>query len=219
MQPGDLLLAFFAYEAPIDGFDAQLTGGSPAWQLLTSRFTTAGEEFGFDGLVASGIWWKQASDDDEWTVASEDNDFFSVMSVIAITDALLEAPEYRVSADQTSTSTSLRSISSPAGPPPAIGDLELRWVAGDNYNEEANRSWSGPSGASEVADLSDGYLTAQLTQQAITDPVSSSRTHTVSAGVYAAHGFTLRIRPAPVPVLARPVQLSGAAAVHRATSW
>ncbi|MEU4511767.1 hypothetical protein AB0G05_19925 [Nonomuraea wenchangensis] len=219
-QPGDLLLAFVSYESGT--FDAELTGGTPEWQLLTSKFTTAGGVSDIKGLLATGIWWKPAAAaDSSWALdLGEIDGTYMVSAVVAVTDALLTAPQFTVSADQTASTNQLTTVTSPAGPSPAIGDLELRWVAGDNYPTSQNlREWNAPAQTSEVVDLNGSYVTGTLTSQTLTAASSPSRNHTLSnGGVFAAHGFTLRIRSAAVLAPGAAV-LAPAAAAQRAASW
>ncbi|WP_433444566.1 hypothetical protein [Nonomuraea sp. CA-141351] len=216
-QAGDLLLAFLSYESL--SWTATLTGGTPEWEPLTSKVTSSGTGSSTLGVLASGIWWKPATaGETSWTLGGgpEVDGAYMAMAVVTVADALLEAPQFAVSADQTSTvsGTMLTSITSPAGPTPALGDMELRWVGGDNYPTSASRAWTAPGVTTEVADLSADYVAAQLTRQNTAS--TAARAHTVSPGVYAAHGFTLRIRPAAV---ATATVLSPVAAVHRAAHW
>lgn len=215
-QAGDLLLAFLSAEATI--FDFTLTGGTPEWEPLTSKTTVSSNGSSTLGVISSGVWWKPAGNGEtNWTLDGGGTlPDYMAMAVVAITDALLEAPLFTVSGDQASTTTTLTAVNSPAGPIPAIGDLELRWVGGDNYSTSVMRQWTEPSLTSEVADLSASYVAMQLTRQNITGASSVARAHNVSGGVYAAHGFTLRIRQAAV---SRRSFLSPAAAVHRSASW
>ncbi|MEV4806776.1 hypothetical protein AB0K18_42850 [Nonomuraea sp. NPDC049421] len=214
---GDLLLAFVAYEYP--EFDAALTGGTPEWVPLASKSTVSPTA---DGVLTSGFWWKPAGTtaDTGWRLDFDSGPTFMVMTIIAVTGTLLEAPPYTVSADQGGTGSPITTVTSPAGPSPNAEDLELRWVAGDNYLTEATRAWSSPAGTSEIADLDAGYLTGQLTAETLTGPSTSERTHTITGGgVYSAHGFTLRIPGLAPPAATAPVVLTPTAAAHRATSW
>ncbi|MEV0149695.1 MULTISPECIES: hypothetical protein [unclassified Nonomuraea] len=211
-QAGDLLLAFLSTEDA--AFGATLTGGTPEWALLTTKLTSNVSGTNTLGRVSSGIWWKPTSTGEtSWALAGASQ--YMGMAVIAITDAMLEPPAFTVSADQASA-TAFMTVTSPAGPIPAIGDLELRWVGADNYNTSATGSWEEPALTAEVAELRSSYVTAQLTRQNLTSASSPSRSHTVSSGVLAAHGFTLRIRSAGTP---RSSVLTPTAAAHRAASW
>ncbi|MGW6499341.1 hypothetical protein [Nonomuraea angiospora] len=217
-QTGDLLVAFLSYES--QSWASTLTGGTPEWQLLTSKVTTSIATSAL-GAIASGIWWKPATGGEtSWVLGGSGGieGSYMAMAVIAITDAPLQAPLYTESADQTSSVSGnlLTSVSSPAGPIPAVGDVELRWVGADNFPTAATRLWSEPASMIEVVDLSAQYVTAQLTQQTLTSASSPARAHTVSPGIYAAHGFTLRIRG---PVASTRSVVSPASATHRAASW
>ncbi|MFG2076965.1 hypothetical protein [Nonomuraea maritima] len=220
MQPGDLLVAFLSFEAPEFDF-VSLTGGSPAWQLLTSYATDNSSTYGF---IATGIWWKVAgASESTWELDLGPEGFggINVMAIAAIADALPAAPTFTRTNGQTNTGSGIVNVNTPAGPAsPAIGDLELRWAAGDNYNVSAARTWAAPSPLVEVADLDGNWVTAQLTRQVMTSASTAQRQHTVSSSVYAAHGFTLRVQPAPPASPAtRSVLLSPPTAVHRAASW
>ncbi|MEV3981758.1 hypothetical protein [Nonomuraea sp. NPDC049758] len=210
--PADLLLAFVANESST--FGISLTGGTPEWQPLMSKATVNGSGESTKGVISSGVWWKPAvPGETAWTLAAPTE--YLAVAVIAVTDAQLDAPLFTASPDQTSA-TLLTTVTSPAGPSPGIGDLELRWVAGDDYTSTSERSWTAPGSTTEVCDLTDRYVTAQLTRQTLTSATSAVRNHTVgAAGLYAAHGFTLRI---PAPGSGRAVPMTSAA-VHRAATW
>lgn len=217
-QAGDLLLAFLSYESV--SWAATLTGGTPEWEPLVSKATTSAGTSTL-GTLASGIWWKPASNGEtSWALATGGGveGTYMVMAVIAVTGALLQAPLYTVSGDQTSTTSGspITTVSSPAGPAPALGDLELRWVGGDNFPTSAMRTWTASSPTVEVADISASYVAAQLTRQDPPAGSSASRTHTVSDGIYAGHGFTLRIRP---PAVTAASVLAPTGAARRAASW
>ncbi|MER6505885.1 hypothetical protein ABT158_03690 [Nonomuraea sp. NPDC001636] len=209
--PTDLLLAFVTNESST--FGVTLTGGTPEWQPLASKSTVNGSGESTKGIISSGIWWKPAGvGETSWTLEAPSQ--YLAVAVIAVTDAQVDAPLFTVSADQTA-STVFTTVTSPAGPPPGIGDLELRWVAGDDYTSTSERSWTAPGSTTEVCDLTDRYVAAQLTRQSLTSATTSARSHTVgAAGLFAAHGFTLRI---PAPGSGRVVPMS--AAVHRAATW
>jgi hypothetical protein len=214
-QAGDLLLAFLSYERP--AATATLSGG---WQSLTTKVTDFTATYGY---LASHIWWKTAASGSEtWALSDFDGEpmtGFLVMAVAAVTGARTDSPLFTVSGNQGGQATLITSVTSPAGPAsPAIGDVELRWVAGDNYVTGATRTWTVSGGPTEIADLNGGnYATGQLTRQTLTAASTASRTHTITGtGVYAAHGFTLRLRPA----IEVPTQVSvPTGAVHRAASW
>jgi hypothetical protein len=216
-QAGDLLLAFLSYESTL--FGATLTGGTPEWELLTSKVTTITNAGTTQGAVSSGIWWKPAgTGETSWTLTEEGAapSNYMAAAVVAVTDARLDAPLFTASGDQTNATTPFTAVTSPAQLVTAAGDLELRWVGADNYNTSALRAWTEPSPTTEVADLSSTFVAAQLTRQALTTTSTPARTHTLTSGsVYAAHGFTVRIRP---PVVARSVLVPTGAA-HRAASW
>ncbi|MEU5863514.1 hypothetical protein ABZ815_20255 [Nonomuraea sp. NPDC047529] len=212
VQPDDLLLAFLAFEANI--WDATLTGGSPEWQPLTSAVTDNTTTY---GILATGIWWKPASAaDTTWQIGrtSGNPPGIMAMAVAAISAAPLQAPAVTDSGEQKATSD-LTTITSPAGPAAAVGDLELRWVAGDHYVTSAVRSWTPPGSVTELADISSNYITAELTAQTLTTASSPSRNHSVSPGVLAARGMTVRVRAVSSP--GRPLTLQPA--VHRAATW
>jgi hypothetical protein len=212
MQAGDLLLAFESCESNF--WDVTLTGGTPEWELLASKATTVG---GSLGLVASGVWWKAASAADaDWVIGRvgvPDMYGYTAVAVAAVTGAALQAPLITASADQTAT-TAFTTVTSPAGPPPAVGDLELRWVAGDDYSTSGARSWSSPGSTVELADISASYVAAQLTSQTLTTGSSPSRNHIVTPGLLAAHGFTVRIQAAGSATVLIP-----RSAAHRAATW
>ncbi|MEV4806754.1 hypothetical protein AB0K18_42740 [Nonomuraea sp. NPDC049421] len=201
----DLLVAFLASEAELQSSPVTITGG---WTPLATRSTRVGTVNTPSGIIGVQAWWKTASasessytisDVTEWTVAA----------AVAITDA--DTPTASSSVANSTNGT--RTGTSPAAPTPATTSLALRWIAGDNYSEDANRTWTNIT--TELADLEVDYLAAQLVAR--TTGHDATLTHTVSANLYAWAAITVAIPDAPVFAPSQPLAPSGAA--MRASIW